>query len=392
MKMNSHIRTWAVSGLMMLSAVALFTACDDDDSAEKFQPTTPVVQVEDATSYTLTFRWSPVEGAYEYAYTLSDDNGVYLQGDLTADTLVAFSDLEPATSYTLSVVAYAQDVMTSVASEAGVVTGMTAEPPVDDRLWEVKGVYTCAEWNQSWTATLIAYPDGVYKIESWLGVEGYDFDFTVDASGELVCDYPLDRYDYYCVPTGLTDYPTAYVYTDYQCSSFAGTEEAGNLFFYNYLYSGGYDTFVWGADVSLDDTTGGDDNTTDASTSAMAAVLGAYSEHTTGYWNADVDYTCDVVIEVADEATQTVVLKGFGGSSEALTGTVDLVAGTITFAPNQSFATYYLFSAEADQNTSVVATIAADGTISLSDWGAWYPYNGVYYTYAYGMTSVLTKK
>jgi hypothetical protein len=124
----------------------------------------------------------------------------------------------------------------------------------------------------------------------------------------------------------------------------------------------------------------------------LADVAGSYSEHTTGYWNQNCDYTVDVTIEIADEATNTVTLKGFSGSAEDLTGVVDLDAKTITFAPNQAFASYYLFSTEADQNTAVVATIADDGTITIKDWGAWYPWNDVYYTYSYGMVSTLTKK
>jgi hypothetical protein len=248
MKMNFHTRTWAASGLMMLAVACCLTACDDDDPF-KFQPAAPVVTaVGEPTSSSLTFSWSPVADAYEYQYLLTDENGVLATGGLTSDTLVTLTDLESATPYTLSVVAYAQDVMHSVVSEAGTATAVTADPPVDDRIWEARGTYTSVDLGTSWPATLVAYPDGSYKIEAWMGVEGYDFTFTVQSNGELACDYPLDTYAYYCVPTGLSTYPTAYAYTAYQCSAFSGTAESGSLWFYNYLFAGGYDTFTWGGE------------------------------------------------------------------------------------------------------------------------------------------------
>jgi hypothetical protein len=395
MEMISNIRTWAGTGLMMLSAVTMFTACDDDDNSVKFQPEAPVVSVGEVTFNSLSFTWTSVEGAFEYEYTLRDENGVYIAGALTQDTSASFENLDAATPYTLSVIAYAQDALNTIGSEAGTLTATTADAPVDNRLWEVTGIYYSAEWNKSWSAKLIAYPGDAYVIESWMGVEGYDFAFTVTSSGELSCDYSLDAYQYYCVPTGLTDYPTAYVYTAWGCSSFTGDAKEGSLFLYNYFYTGGYDTFTWGktvednsGDNSTDDTTGGSDN----SASSLASILGSYTEHTTGYWNSDLDYTDDVVIELADEAAKTVNVKGFAGSTEILVATVDLEAQTLTFAAQQAFASYYLFSAESDLNTPVVGTIAADGTITLNSWGAWYPWSGVYYTYATGMATTLTKK
>jgi hypothetical protein len=211
----------------------------------------------------------------------------------------------------------------------------------------------------------------------------------------LACNYTLDSYQYYCVPTGLENYPTAYVYTAWGCSNFTGNSKEGSLYFYNYFYTGGYDTFTWGkttedssGDNSTDDTTGNSDN----SSSALASIIGSYTEHTTGYWNSTLDYTDDIVIELADEDAKTVNVKGFAGSSETLVATVDLDAQTLTFAAQQAFASYYLFSAESDINTPVVGTIAADGTITLNGWGAWYSWSGVYYSYASGMATTLTKK
>jgi hypothetical protein len=124
----------------------------------------------------------------------------------------------------------------------------------------------------------------------------------------------------------------------------------------------------------------------------LADLVGTYTEATTGYWNSDCDYTDEVTIEIADEATNTITLKGFSTSAEDLTGVVDLEAKTITFAANQPFYTWYTFSAESAIDTPVVATIADDGTITIKDWSAWYNYGGTDYAYAFGMVSTLTKK
>jgi hypothetical protein len=146
------------------------------------------------------------------------------------------------------------------------------------------------------------------------------------------------------------------------------------------------------AEEGGDSEENGDDNSSIDFTLALADVAGSYTEATTGYWNTDCDYTVDVTIEIADEATNTVTVKGFSGAAEDLTGVVDLDAKTITFAANQPFSTYYAFSAASGLNDPVVAKIASDGTITLNGWGAWYDWSGTYYNYATGMKSTLTKK
>jgi hypothetical protein len=125
-----------------------------------------------------------------------------------------------------------------------------------------------------------------------------------------------------------------------------------------------------------------------ASELTLADIAGTYTEHSTGYWQGNVDYSYDVTIEVVDEATNTIVLKGFSSSEQDLTGVVDLSAKTITFTANQTFYTWYTFSAETSIDTPVVATIADNGTISINGWSPWY--GG--YAYSSGMTSTLTKK
>jgi hypothetical protein len=510
MERISNIRTYAAVGFMAVSALTLCTACDNDDDVVKAQLASPEITLVDSTATSLTFSWSSVDQAYQYEYELRDSREVLVEGNLTDKNSVTIEGLNPETEYTLSVVAYAQDVRYYLASESATLSAKTDVAPIvaselwraegtftstdlgdswtatlvayDDNhyellswygvegynlqfyvtadggldlsnyessygyyyvptgrsdyeqaalyvadgysgfsgdetkgsifvwdylaaggydkftwgttnepetpsdtdrtaLWSADGTYTCAVLATSWKATLTAYSDGSYTLASWFGVEGYDFTFSLTADSVLTANYSLDEFQYYCVPTGRTDYPTAYLYFENQCSSFTGDATQGVFFLYDYLTQGGYDTFTWSASAS-----------SNSSSLTLASLVGSYSEHTTGYWNATCDYTCDVTLAIEDEATQSVSLNGFSGSATPLVGTVDLEARTITFEPNQDFASYYLFSAEADQYTSVIATIADDGTITLKDWGAWYPWQGVYYTYAYGMVSVLTKQ
>jgi hypothetical protein len=241
MKMNSNIRTWAASGLMMLAACCL-TACDDDDDTVKIQPAAPVVTCDAATASSLTFSWAPVEDAYEYAYTLSDLNGVYVNGGLTSETSATIAGLEPGETYSLAVVAYAQDAMNSVASEAGTAVGTLLRES-----WRVEGTFTSADLGQSWTATLVAYEDDHYEILAWYGVSGYNLSFRVNADNSLnLSEYSLSNTGYRAVPTGLASASTAYLYASAGYSSFTGDATSGELYFYNSLTLGGYDTFTWG--------------------------------------------------------------------------------------------------------------------------------------------------
>jgi len=71
------------------------------------------------------------------------------------------------------------------------------------------------------------------------------------------------------------------------------------------------------------------------------------------------------------EDENTVVISGCYWY-ENLVGTVDLIARTITFAPGQTFATYYTFAVATGENDPIVATFKELGTIHFIDWSAWY--------------------
>ncbi len=287
----------------------------------------------------------------------------------------------------------------------------------------------------TFTVSLYKYADGSkYKFANF--AEGVDLEFTLSETVASANGYDLG---YYIYPTGgssdasypnywyfsddtwngslplkfngwdsYLDYAGIYLNTTY--SVFNPANNSGWLCLYGYPVDsdGNYastnswyyiqfyeDTTTGGDTEEGGDNSGeenGDDNSSTDFTLALADVAGSYTEATTGNWNGDQDYTVDVAIEIADEATNTVTVKGFSGSAEDLTGVVDLDAKTITFAAKQPFASYYVFSAASGLNDSVVAKIASDGTITLNGWGAWYNYNGTYGNYATGMKSTLTKK
>jgi hypothetical protein len=252
--------------------------------------------------------------------------------------------------------------------------------------------------------------------ESVKSQSGYDLGYYIyPTGGSSDASYP--NYWYFSDDTWIgslplqlgnwenkLDYAGIYLNTTY--SVFNPENNYGWLCLYGYLVDseGNYanNSSWYYVEFYEDTTTGGDteeggdsseEGGTDTNfTLTLADVAGSYTEATTGYWNADCNYTVDVTIEVADEATNTVTIKGFSGSTENLTGVVDLDAKTITIAANQAFSTYYVFSAADNMDNPVVATIASDGTISLKSWGAWYNYGGTYYNYAYNMVSTLTKK
>lgn len=150
----------------------------------------------------------------------------------------------------------------------------------------------------------------------------------------------------------------------------------------NYL-GGGHDEVTWGGE--------------DEPTESIDFLVGDYTETSSCYdltidwtnWVKITDKTSDVRIEKVDDTTVT--LYNFYGLEDTLTGTVDLAARTITFSVKADFAGYYTFCQYDAPDTPVVADIADDGTITVSNWTLWYAQNSYSYIYS-GAQSVLVKK
>ena len=154
----------------------------------------------------------------------------------------------------------------------------------------------------------------------------------------------------------------------------------GEVWFYVYLYDKegnylgcGYDDVLWA--LTIDE------------------IVGDYTEVTSCFDYSINDYVydqeSDVKIEKIDDTT--ISIYNFYGWEDNFTAKVDIEARTVTVDIKTDWAGYYSFCKFDEPDTPVVGTINDDGTISFSNWTAYYqPYN---YSYIYnGATSVLTKK
>lgn len=316
----------------------------------------------------VSVSWPAVADAGYYSYRVMDAEGGVLSQTDTYDTSCNFS-LSTGT-YTFYVTARSVTEDRSDSPESAV--AFTVERTV---LYQTQGTFQYGA--NTWDAVITAYSGGSYSIASWYGAEGYDFNFTVTADGQvLMPDYASDEW-YIYLPM-MEDY-YAYLYNGYNSLE----REAGSatLWFFEY-YVGDYCSFTWKEP---------------SATLTTEQLAGTYAEASSGYdyyiydWqNGDYSFSYDdgsVTIEAVDE--QTICLKGLYWMGDSLLATLDSTARTLTFAPGQTFATYYTFASLDDVDTSVVATVSEDGrTITLSNWGAWY----AGYTYVDGISTVLTRQ
>lgn len=316
----------------------------------------------------VSVSWPAVADAGYYSYRVMDaEGGVLSQAD-TYDTSCSFS-LSTGT-YTFYVAARSVTEDRSDSPESAV--AFTVERTV---LYQTQGTFQYGAY--TWDAVVTSYSGGSYSIASWYGTEGYDFNFSVTADDQvLMPDYYNDG-TYIWLPTDNVYY--AYLYDGYNQIERNGSTVT--LWFYE-AYVGDYCSFTW-----------------TAPTSRLTAeqLAGNYAEASSGYdyyiydWqSSDYSFSYDdgsVTIEAVDD--QTICLKGLFWMGDSLLATLDSTARTLTFAPGQTFATYYTFASLDDVDTSVVATVSEDGrTITLSSWGAWY----AGYTYVDVNSTVLTRQ
>lgn len=91
----------------MAAALTLgITSCSDDDIVKSPLDATSITEGAKTVS-TLSFNWSPVTGATQYAYELTDPNGQVVLGGITNTTSLLATGLKVNTTYTLNVWSYA---------------------------------------------------------------------------------------------------------------------------------------------------------------------------------------------------------------------------------------------------------------------------------------------
>jgi hypothetical protein len=109
----------------LLGAGSVLTACsdDDDDLTQLSSPTGS--EAAEATATSLTFSWNKMSNVIQYGYTLKDADGNALVTDVTTAHTVTFSGLQPRSTYTLEVTAYAAVGSEYSNSQPLVLTGST---------------------------------------------------------------------------------------------------------------------------------------------------------------------------------------------------------------------------------------------------------------------------
>lgn len=458
--------------LLSLACATGFVACDDDD-AVKQELQSPSVSGTFSNYQSLDFEWNAVANTIQYGYKLFAPDGSVVKAGVTKNTSAKFSKLQPATTYTLKVWAFAgldTDYSTSPAAELTATTAAlvklatpanltvtdnggameaswdavenamtysytisSAEEVVNSgsvsattlrisgleegdytisvtatttkggyissdpatanfrfevkvsELWRAAGTYYSNILNDSWNITLIAYNDGTYSIPAFYGVDGYDFNFTVDADGimTILSGEPNGK-NYRTVPTGVAAAGDLFVYlSDYSFTGFDGDSKGGDIWigYYDQDWSDTFytDTFNWTGSTSGGSTSMTVDN-----------LAGTYSNHIWGWsylendnWDEEEIDHDNYVATISKIDDKTVSVDGIYYTDCPVIGTVDFSTMTITFQP-QEYATYYTFAGY-DVSDPVIGKIAGDGSITLEDVTLWS--DGYWYLYA---TSVLT--
>lgn len=144
---NNRIKIWGAFVLIAAFGAMALSSCEDE---VKTPLATAQGEVTDVSYTSLRFKWGKVADAIQYEYTLTDAEGNVSASGVTQDNFVEITGLEPATEYTLSVLAYAAmdgDNTTSAPLELRATTltaSMLATPVLNV---EVEGRYALAGWN-----------------------------------------------------------------------------------------------------------------------------------------------------------------------------------------------------------------------------------------------------
>jgi hypothetical protein len=127
--MKKNFYTARVMGTCFLWALlatgGVLTSCsdDDDDLTQLSSPTGS--EATDATATSLTFNWNKMSNVIQYGYTLKDADGNTLATGVTSAHTMAFTGLQPRSTYTLEVTAFAAVGSDYSNSEPLVLTGAT---------------------------------------------------------------------------------------------------------------------------------------------------------------------------------------------------------------------------------------------------------------------------
>lgn len=238
------LKVWAYSAVgsdKTTSPIATLTATTN----AKVPLGNPVPEAK-AANGGVTISWPEVEHATAYKYSYVDADGKTVEGE-TETNSVTLTDL-PIGEYTIQIVATSTDEAYSDSAPIQLTFQRTKAES-----WRRSGTYTSAGTGVNYPATLVAYDDGSYTIESPFGEEGYSISFTVDADSKeiSITGVTPDQYGYYPIYVSSQNYVTLYTSGGY--SEFNGDEYEGEVWFGAYTYDNdgnqiggwGYDDFTW---------------------------------------------------------------------------------------------------------------------------------------------------
>ncbi|MDO5419979.1 MAG: fibronectin type III domain-containing protein [Bacteroides sp.] len=145
--------------LPILLFAVLLGGCSDDDALQTpLAP--PHVTTDHVTVSSLTFTWDKVEGVSSYSCELKDPYGEVVDGTVTVSTTATFTGLQPNTTYTLEVYAYAAVGSDNTTSQAATLTATTAAVvtlKMGGLTVEVKGTTAVISWEEVEHAENYAY-------------------------------------------------------------------------------------------------------------------------------------------------------------------------------------------------------------------------------------------
>lgn len=174
--------------LVLLVACMGFASCSDDDVV-KTPLDAPTLTTGETKVSSLAFSWQAVSGAAQYAYELYDATGNMVLGDVTSATSVIATGLEPNTTYTLKVWAYANVNGDKTTSPIATLTATTnAKVPLDNPVPEAKSA------NGGVTISWPAVEHASSYRYSYVDAEGNTVEGVTETNSVTLTNLPIGEY------------------------------------------------------------------------------------------------------------------------------------------------------------------------------------------------------
>lgn len=327
--------------MLIFLGMTLLSACNDDDTT-LVPLDTPNVVNNDATVSSLTFTWDKMKDATSYFYELTDPFGTIVAGEVTVSNTTTITHLQPSTTYTLSVYAYAAVTSSNTTSKVATLTATTADVITLDApspVAESRGNSVTISWNAIEHAGFYVYSYFMNNEE----VKGQTTECSITLNALPDGEYHLS------------------IFADSEDEAFSKSISATVTFTF---------TSVKG-EPTIED------------------LCGTYTMQTSGSECLEslswTNFSSKETITITKVDDNTISIKDpFYGYYEVL-GTVDLQARTITIAP-QEVAKWYILCTYNQPETGLIATFDEDFTITLENWTFYYEE----YDYSYTKNCVTT--